>query len=72
MKLNLSIKDNFSSCIDENTGIAVFVDSFDNREFDVRIGTIEDSEPMGTVSADSNDELNRKVMALLEKYQGEK
>lgn len=65
MKLNMSIEDNFSSCIDEETGIAVFVDSFDNQEFDVRIGSIEESTPMGTITAKGDEELNNKILALL-------
>jgi hypothetical protein len=72
MKLNMSIEDNFSSYIDEETGIAIFVDSFDNKEFEVRIGSLDDSVPMGTVSAATNEELNKKVLALFVKFQGEK
>lgn len=66
----MSIEDDSSSCIDEETGIAVFVDSFDNQEFDVRIGSIDESTPMGTITAKTDEELNKKILELLEKYQG--
>lgn len=72
VKLNMSINDNFSSYIDENTGIAIFVDSFDNKEFEVRIGSTSESISMGTIEANNDEELNAKVLQLFEKYQGEK
>ena len=37
MKFDMSIEDNFASFIDKKTGKAVFVDSFDNKVFEVRI-----------------------------------
>lgn len=70
MKFNMSIEDNSSSYIDEETGVAVFVDSFNNQEFDVRIGSVDESIPMGSITADSDEELNKKLLELLEKYQG--
>lgn len=70
MNLNMSIDDNSSSYIDNTTGIAIFVDSFDNKEFEVRIGSISETVSMGTVIASTNDELNKKVLELFEKYQG--
>lgn len=72
VNLNMSINDNFSSYIDEKTGVAIFVDSFDNKEFEVRIGSTSDSVSMGAITASSDEELNRKVLELFEKYQGEK
>ncbi len=71
MKLDLSIADNFSSCIDEESGIAIFVDSFDNHEFEVRIGTLDESTSVGTIVANSDEELRNKVLALYNKFQGE-
>lgn len=64
----MSLEDNYWHHIDENTGEAIFVDSFNNREFDVRIGTIQDSEPAGTITASSDDELNSKLAALYESF----
>ena len=72
MNFNMSIEDNFASFIDEDTGQAVFVDSFDNEEFDVRIGTLSESERVGSIVAHSTEELNKKLAELYQKFQGEK
>jgi len=71
MKFDMSISDNYASFIDEGTGVAVFVDSFDNEEFEVRIGSIEDSKLAGSVRASSSEELNQKLCDLFKKFQGE-
>ena len=42
MKFDMSITDNYASFIDRDSGVAVFVDSFYNQEFEVRIGTINE------------------------------
>ena len=72
MKFDMSIKDNYASFIDEITGRAVFVDSFDNQEFEVRIGTINESERAGIIIAVSTDDLNYQLKELYLKFQGEK
>jgi hypothetical protein len=68
MKFDMSITDNYASFVDKETGLAVFVDSFDNKEFDLRIGSIESSEPAGTIRASSSEELNRKLADVLERF----
>ncbi len=68
MNINMSIEDNFSSYIDEKTGLAIFVDTFDNHEFEVRIGTKDESVSMGAVTADSDAELNKNITELVKKY----
>jgi len=68
MNINMSIEDNFSSYIDDKTGLSIFVDSFDNHEFEVRIGSTDESVSMGSVTATSDDELNNKILELVEKY----
>ena len=68
----MSVSDNFSSYIDQKTGVAIFIDGFDNEEFEVRIGSTSDSVSMDTITASTDEELNRKVLELYEKYQGEK
>jgi len=68
MNINMSIEDNFSSYIDKKTGLSIFIDSFDNHEFEVRIGSTDESVSMGSVTATSDDELNKKVLELVEKY----
>lgn len=72
MKFDMSITDNYASFIDKDSGIAVFVDSFDNQEFEVRIGTINESELAGTIFAVTTKELNTKIAALFSAHTGEK
>lgn len=72
MKFDMSIDDNYASFIDESSGRAMFVDSFDNKEFEVRIGTITESEFVKTVTASSSDELNQKLETLFFSHQEDK
>ena len=62
----MSLGENFASFRDDDTGQFVFVDSFDNREFSVRIGTLRSTKVIGTVVADSNEALNTKLRELVE------
>lgn len=71
MKFDMSITDNYASFIDRDSGVAVFVDSFDNQEFEVRIGTINESELAGTIFAATTEELNTKLAALFSVHTGE-
>lgn len=64
MNFDMSVTDNYASFIDKDSGVAVFVDSFDNQEFAVRMGTTKESEFVGSVFAETNDELNTKLAAL--------
>jgi hypothetical protein len=64
----MSIMNNYASFVDKETGLALFVDSFDNREFDVRIGSIESSERAGTIRASSSEELNQKLGELFQRF----
>lgn len=61
----MSRNENFASFRDTNTGRYVFVDSFDNVEFNVRLGTIEESRILGTVVAHSDEALNKKLFELV-------
>lgn len=57
--------ENFAAFREEETGRFVFVDSFDNIEFNVRIGTIEESRDLGSVVAESDEILNKKLLELV-------
>jgi hypothetical protein len=58
--------ENFACFIDEASGVSVFVDSFDNQEFEVRLGDILASEIIGKfIAADDND-LNKTLTKLVE------
>jgi len=72
MKFDMSISDNFASFIDKDTGMAVFIDSFDNKEFEVRIGTISESESVGSIIAESTQELNEKLLEIINKNREKK
>jgi len=61
----MSLRENFASFRDEATGQFVFVDSFDNHEFSVRVGTLDESRYLGAVVADSSDALNNKLRDLV-------
>ena len=47
--------------------VKVSVDT-DNKEFEVRIGTITDSKSVGTITATSDVELNKKIEELFQSY----
>ncbi len=51
MKFNTSIDDNFASFYDRENDNYVFVESTDNENFDVTIGTASGATLVGTVSA---------------------
>ena len=70
MKFDMSVSDNFASFQDVENGKYIFIDSFDNETFEVRVGTIEDSEQVGSVTASSDDELNTKLMQLYKSHIG--
>ncbi|RTP88003.1 hypothetical protein EKN35_17475 [Enterobacter asburiae] len=60
-KFDMHIDQNYASFYHQESGKAVFVDSFDNQEFDVRVGTLRKSELVATVHASNDDELNQKL-----------
>jgi hypothetical protein len=62
----MRLMDNFASFSD-TYGNFVYVDSFDNREFEVRMGTATVSRIIGTITADSDQELNDKLSELCNK-----
>ncbi len=70
MKFEMSITDNYAAFIDEKTGAAVFVDSFDNEEFEVRISSVQSSDLVGKIKASSSDQLNSSLHKLFMEFQG--
>lgn len=67
LDIQMTVKENFASFSDKETGKFVFVDSFDNVEFYVRLGTILESQHIGTVTALSDEDLTRKLNELVKK-----
>jgi hypothetical protein len=59
----MRLLENFASFSD-TYGNYVYVDSFDNHEFEVRMGTADVSKFVGIIIADSDQELNDKLSEL--------
>jgi hypothetical protein len=59
---DMDITDNFALFKDDKN--IVIVDSFDNQLFDVRFGTLQNSEKIGEIEAKNSEELNTKLKAL--------
>ncbi|AZN33530.1 hypothetical protein J8L73_01150 [Pseudoalteromonas sp. MMG006] len=68
MKFEMSITDNFASFFDEQKERYIFIDSFDNKTFEVQVGDLDNPKSVGSVLASNNDELNVKLLALYNKY----
>lgn len=64
---NMKTTQNFAHFIDETSGISVFVDSFDNEEFEVRLGNMTASEYIGTFTAKDDEVLNINLQKLVTK-----
>ncbi len=64
MKFDMSIDDNHASFIDKETGASVFVDSFDNINFYIRIGTLSKSINVSAIKASTSIELNYKISEI--------
>lgn len=57
---------NFACFIDEASGVSVFVDSFDNQEFEVRFGDVLSSEVIGKFVANNDAALNNALQKLVD------
>jgi hypothetical protein len=57
----MTTAENFASFVDAETGVVVFVDSFDNIEFDVRVGGFLETKPLGSIKAKDDKTLNIKL-----------
>lgn len=65
---DMTIADNFARFDDDDSGLMVLVDSFDNARFAVRIGSLEESVAIGVVEATTDVELNKRLSDLLSSY----
>lgn len=57
--LNMNIKDNFALFRDNEK--VVLIESFDNENFEVRLGTLEKLEKIADIHAATTEELNKKL-----------
>jgi hypothetical protein len=67
IKFDMSVTDNFASFYDSSSDGVVFVDTFDNHEFNVRVGTLEATQLAGVVVASTDEELNSKLERLVQR-----
>ena len=63
----MTTQENFASFIDPKTGVMVFIDSFDNQEFNVRSGDLLKSKSIGIIKARNNKILNEKLRNIYRK-----
>lgn len=63
---DMDIKDNFA--LFKNKNNIIIVDSFDNKLFNVRFGTIKNSKKIGEIKANNSEELNKKLKNLTLKW----
>jgi len=64
-KFDMDIDQNFASFKSDRK--MIFVESFDNLNFEVRVGTIESSKHLANINAKNSNELNAKLKKLSEK-----
>ena len=69
-KFDMSLSQNFAIFYDGDD--AVLVDSFDNNHFDVRMGTVTNSEMIGSITASSDSELNVALEGLINSIREQK
>ncbi|HDK6292284.1 hypothetical protein [Klebsiella variicola] len=67
-KFDMQIDQNFAAFYNSDNGMAIFVDSFDNVEFDVRIGTPQQSHHIITLHALTDEELNSKLKEVADRH----
>lgn len=69
-KFDMSLSQNFAIFYDGDD--VVLVDSFDNNHFDVRMGTVTNSEMIGSITASSDSELNIALEGLINSIREQK
>lgn len=69
-KFDMSLSQNFAIFYDGDD--VVLVDSFDNNHFDVHMGTVTNSEMIGSITASSDSELNVALEGLINSIREQK
>ena len=69
-KFDMSLSQNFAIFYDGDD--VVLVDSFDNNHFDVRMGTMTNSEMIGSITVRSDSELNIALEGLINSIREQK
>lgn len=68
INFDMKLHDNSASFHDHETGLHVLVDSCDNSEFNIRIGSVTESSPAGTITAGNDVELNAKLNDIYQRH----
>jgi len=68
MIFDMKIIHNSASFYDPLSKLFVTVDSFDNQNFEVRAGTVQQTQSQGTITASTDEELNEKIIEIVEKF----
>lgn len=68
MIFDMKVSENFASFFEGTTFVAI--DSFDNYNFNVRIGTLSSTKDVANITASTDDELNAKLSNLYAKIVG--
>lgn len=66
INIDMTIDQNYAKFTDPESGLTLFVDSFDNIDFNVRIGTIEESKDVGKIIALTNKDLQSKLTSIFQ------
>jgi len=72
MIFDMKKEQHFASFYDESNKIFVVIDSFDNKEFNLRIGTLSETEFKRCFFARSDEELNKEIEKDYLKYKENK
>lgn len=65
IKFDMKVEQNHASFYDPETKDFVIVESFNNKDFEVRLGDLSSSRKLGTVYAKEDDQLNAGLFRLL-------
>ncbi len=66
INFNMSIEENFANFTFEK--LFVIVDSFDNKVFNVRAGSVFDSKEVGVINSTNSEDLNNKLKMMILKF----
>lgn len=69
IKFDMRLEQNFAVFYDRLSGRFVAVESFDNRHFEVQVGTLALSEPAGILVAHTDEELNEGLARILKTWE---
>lgn len=72
MIFDMKIEQHFASFLDEKDKIFIVIDSFDNKEFNLRIGTLSKTDFKCSFLAENDNQLNSIIEQEFYKYKENK